>query len=47
MIVLIDANAREPQRATPRAAPWRAATEAAGLGDRALIGYAVSERAPT
>lgn len=47
MIVLIDENAREPQRATPRAAPWRAATEAAGLGDRALMRYVVTERAPT
>jgi quinol monooxygenase YgiN len=42
-----DDDAREFHRNAPHMAAWRAAWEEAGLGERAMMRYVVTERAET
>ena len=43
----VDDAAREAHRNSPHMAAWRAAWDAAGIGDRAMMRYVVSERGTT
>jgi len=43
----VDDAAREAHRNSPHMAAWRAAWAEAGIGERAMMRYVVTERAPT
>jgi quinol monooxygenase YgiN len=43
----VDDDAREAHRSSPHMAAWRAAWDEAGIGERSMMRYVVSERGPT